>query len=500
MRTTFSGISIALRALQAQQTSLDVTGHNVANANNPNFSRQSAIHAATRPFPTPMLGYTPSGGQMGTGVEISQITRMRDNFVEMRLRQQFHSLKYWESLKDGLTQVELFFNEPTENGIHAALDQFWDSLQDLSREPDFDSVREVVVQRAQVLVEAIRNTRQQLQNLRDNVNTNIRTKVSEINSLSSRIADLNVQIGKISATGSLPNDLMDTRDALLEDLSKLVDIEVIQDHANMFSVTVGGASLVHRSTAYGMSTNRVPQENEGYEKNEIIWAATGAPVEISFGELGGLYELRDKVQDFMGDLDDWTFDFATEFNRLHNQGYDLNGVGGHESDEDSERLDFFEFKKASDEADIKFAALNIIVNSDIADNVENIRAAYLEVEEGESEGDDFDGVGNGLNALRLAQLRFKPPEESEVTLGEAFTSIISTLGVVTQKSLKMVENEEVLTNHLTNLRESVSGVSLDEEMANMIRFQHAYNAAARMMTAVDETLDVIINRLGIVGR
>lgn len=197
MRTTFSGLSIALRALQAQQVSLDITGHNVANANNPNYSRQTALHSATKPYPAPMMGYTPSSGQLGTGVEISQINRMRDSFVDLRLRQQLHSKNYWSTMEEGLRQVELFFNEPTDNGIHYALDQFWDSLQDLSREPDFAAVREVVVQRAQVLVESITGTRTHLQSLRENINGNIPLKISEVNSLAKRIADLNVEIGKI---------------------------------------------------------------------------------------------------------------------------------------------------------------------------------------------------------------------------------------------------------------------------------------------------------------
>lgn len=491
MRTTFSGISIALRALQAQQVSLDVTGHNVANVNNPNYSRQSALHSATKPYPNPMMGYTPSNGQLGTGVQISQINRMRDSFIDMRLRSQLTNLNYWDSLRDGLSQVELFFNEPTENGIHHALDQFWDSLQDLSREPDFDSVREVVVQRAQVLVESIGNTRDQLQNLRNNINTNIPIKVDEINSLATRLAEINVQIGKISATGSLPNDLLDTRDALLERLSELIDIEVVQDHVNMVGVTVGGASLVHRGTAYSMATSGIADEDQGYKKNEIFWAATNSPVLISSGELGGLRELRDvEIQKAIDDLDQWTLNFAQEFNRRHQEGYDLNGTGG-----DGNKIKFFSFANEDltndeDHNNIKFAALNIRVNEVIAADVKLIRASSLETS----------AEGNGLNALNLARLRFEPPQGGVVTIGEAFNSIISGLGVRTQKSKKMVENGETLANHLTNLRDSVSGVQLDEEMANMIRFQHAYGAAARMMTAVDEALDTIINRLGVVGR
>lgn len=500
MRTTFSGISIALRALQTQQISLDITGHNVANVNNQNYSRQTALHSATRPYPTPMMGYTPSSGQLGTGVQISQINRMRDSFVDLRLRQQLHSKNYWSTMQGGLKQVELFFNEPSDNGIHHALDQLWDSLQDLSREPDFSAVREVVVQRAQVLVESITGTRTELQNLRENINGNIAIKVSEVNILGKRLADLNVQIGKISATGSLPNDLLDTRDALLEELSQLVDIEVVQDHANMVGVTIGGSSLVHRGTSYGLMTSGIANEAEGYKKNEIFWADTGSPARISSGEIGGLKDFRDhEIQKAINDLDKWTRDFALKFNEIHQAGYDLNGVGG-----DVTPLKFFTFvnsdeSKYPNDENIPFGALNIRVNKDIAADVSLIRAS--------NDGSTV-SVGNGENALKLARLRFEQVMDvaasgggtSKATIGDAFNAMISKIGVGTQKAMKMTENDLTLENHLRNLKESVAGVSLDEEMANMIRFQHAYSAAARMMTAVDETLDTIINRLGVVGR
>lgn len=498
MRTTFSGISIALRALQTQQISLDITGHNVANVNNPNYSRQVALHSATKPYPTPMMGYTPSSGQLGTGVQISQINRMRDSFVDLRLRQQLHSKNYWNTMEEGLRQVELFFNEPTENGIHYALDQFLDSLQDLSREPDFASVREVVVQRAQVLVESVTGTRSQMQGLRENINGNIPIKVSEVNSLATRLADLNVQIGKISATGSLPNDLLDARDAMLEELSALVDIEVVQDHANMIGVTIGGASLVHRGTAYGLTTSGVANAEAGYERNEVYWSATGNRVTISSGEIAGMQSLRDvEIQDTIDALDAWTLNFAREFNNIYRDGFGLSGV-----DDSYNPTDFFVFRNADavlypDNEDLPFAALNIQVNPSIANDVSKFRASAL-----------LDVDGNGENALKLASLRVERVVDvgghgtgmTKITIGDAFNSIISKLGVDTQKAVRMNENDTNLELHLRNLKDSTAGVSLDEEMANMIRFQHAYSAAARMMTAVDETLDTIINRLGVVGR
>lgn len=497
MRTTFSGISIALRALQAQQVSLDITGHNVANANNPNYSRQVALHAATKPFPMPMMGYTPSKGQLGTGVEVSQIVRMRDNFVDLRLRQQLQGRNFWETLEEGLRQVELFFNEPSDNGISHALDQLWDSLQDLSRDPELTSVREVVVQRAHVLVEAITGTREQLQRLSENLNDNIPIKVGEVNILAERLAALNVQLGKVSATGSMPNDLLDERDALLEELSQLVDIDVVQDYGNMVSVTIGGASLVHRGTAYKLAVARVPDEKwANYERNEIVWADTGSAAQISAGEIGAMLAMRDQIngtdemEGISAALDKWTLEFVQEFNRIHAQGYDL---GGHGNDDAPEAY-FFVFADQSDlekpDYDkVSFAALQVRVNPLIAENVSLIRASAVK------------GVkGNGDNARELARLRHTPPKDKQTTIGDAFNAIIANIGVRTQEAIRMTENQVVLENHLRNLKESVSGVNLDEEMANMIRFQHAYSAAARMMTAVDETLDIIINRLGIVGR
>lgn len=493
MRTTFSGVYIALRALQAQQVSLDITGHNVANANNPNYSRQTALHTATNPHPTPMMGYTPSNGQMGTGVQVSQIVRMRDSFVDMRLRQQLQNRNYWATLEEGLRQVELFFNEPSENSIHYALDQLWDCLQDLSRDPELMAVREVVVQRAELLVEAIRGTRGQLQRLSENINDNIPTKVDEVNILAQRLADLNDEIGKVSATGSLPNDLLDARDAILEQLSSLVNIEITEDHANMVGVTIGGTTLVHRSTAYKLNVrDQISTGSSTYSRKEIYWESTKGTADITSGEIGGMLHLRDDLlQDSIDKLDEWTRDFVAAFNSIHAQGFDLEGNGGEDPNASGfPQFKFFTFDLPDPNLDpVPSAAMNIRVNAEIIEDVSRIRASSL-----------GGARGNGENALRLASLRHDPPEGSTSTIGDDYNAIISSIGVKTQEAIRMTENQVVLENHLLNLKESISGVSLDEEMANMIRFQHAYNAAARMMTAVDETLDVIINRLGIVGR
>lgn len=477
MRTTFGGINIARRALQTQQRSLDVVGHNIANVNTPGYARQVAVHTATNPHAMPSLAHTPKGGQLGTGVQISQIARMRDEFVETRLRQENSNLGYWSALQEGLEQVELIFNEPSDHAIHNALEQYWDAMQELSLNPENEAARSVVVQRGEVLAESIRHTRGRLAGLRDDVNDTIAVRVSEINAIGQQIANLNEQIGKVSASGNNPNDLMDKRDVLLEELSEMINIDVVPDESNMVSVSISGMTLVQRNQFFALDTQVDPTSTD-YARNQVVWADTKTPAVIRNGEVAGLIEMRDQEIDaVIRELEAWTQDFLNAINTVHSDGYDLDGNMG---------LDFFT-------VDVnEHASMTIRVNEELLNDPRKIAASAVDTTDG--------AVGNGDNALALAELRYNRHGAMESTLGDSFVSIISKLGVRSQKAGQMVSTEEALVTHLNNLREAVSGVSLDEEMANMIRYQHSYNAAARMMTTMDQTLDTIINRLGIVGR
>jgi len=484
MRTTFSGIEIARRALQAQQRSLDIVGHNVANANTPGYSRQVAIHTASQPYPLPQFNHNPSTGMMGTGVEVSEISRMRDSFVEMRLRQENHTAGYWESIDNGLKQIELILNEPSENGIYQALELFWNSLQEL--EPENEATRAVVLQRAEVVAETIRHNRSQLGKLRDNMNDVVHVKVGEINSIAKRIAELNEQIIKVKSSGYQPNDLLDQRDHLLQQLSKITNMEAVEDQYGAVMVSIGGATLVQRNQVFKLD---VVSDNSGvipnYDRVKVVWEGINSSVDISGGELGGIISFRDnEVQTFIEKLNSWTADFVNVVNEIHQRGYDLNNQPG---------KPFFAIGNGDGTGTITQdddPSLSLRVN---LTNPKDLAASSQQV-------DGKTVVGNNDIALELAALRYKTVLSGGITLGDSYNSIVSELGVRAQEAKVMVENEAVLVNHLKNLRESVSGVNLDEEMADMIKFQHAYSAAARMMTAMDEVLDIIVNRLGTVGR
>ncbi len=484
MKTTFSGIEIARRALKAQQLSLDVVGHNVANANTPGYSRQVAVHKSSQPYPAPQFTHNPVNGMMGTGVEIGKISRMRDEFIETRLRHERNTHSYWQALSEGLEQIELIYNEPSDNGIHHALDLFWDSFEELSKHPENEAARSVVLQRGEALAESIRHVRFQLGKLRDNMNEVIHVKVTEINSLASRIAELNEQIVKVNAGGYQPNDLMDRRDELLQELSTIVNIETTTDQFGSVTVGISGATLVQRTEVFDIQVQLAKEPVfPQYDRQEVVWQGSNSKVEITGGELHGIISSRDQdIQDFIGYLNTWTADLINGINAIHEKGYDLSGAEGKA---------FFAIVDPAGGAITSQddPSLTIMVNLTSATEI----AASAEKDE--------NGVviGNADIALELAALR-NQPVVSDITLSQSYNAIISRLGVRAIEAKTMVKNEDVLLGHLENLRESISGVSLDEEMADMIRFQHAYAAAARIMTTMDEILDIIIHRLGVVGR
>ncbi|MGI6034281.1 MAG: flagellar hook-associated protein FlgK [Limnochordia bacterium] len=467
MRSTFFGLEIGRRAIMAQRKALDVTGHNIANANTPGFSRQQAVFSATTPYPVPALQRGSGVGQLGTGVTVAEVERIRDAFTDQQIRQETQELGRWQTRRDLLSQVELVFNEPSDLGIREAMDLFWQSLQGLSQHPEDMSYRAVVRQRAMVLGDAFQDARRQLLVLRADVNQGAGVKVEEINAIAQQIASLNSQIGKVVAVGDVPNDLFDQRDLLLEQLAEIVNISVSERHQGMISVNVGGALLVEGTTAFAMTAR--PRADDP-ELIEILWERNHQPVVVESGILRGMLDFRDgDIPDYVAKLDNLASVLIDSINQVHQQGFDLLGIKGH---------DFF----------LGTDAGTIEVNPSLEDL--NRLAASANGEK-----------GDGGNARAMAQLKHQLLfNNGTANPGEFFGSLIAALGVDGQQSQVRARNQEILVAHLKDRQEMVAGVSLDEEMTNLIRFQHAYNAAARVITAMDEAVDTIINRMGLVGR
>lgn len=519
MRSTFMGLEMGRRSIITQQATLDVTGHNIANANTPGFTRQAAAIHTTAPWAAPSM-YNIQPGQYGTGVMVGEIRRLRDEFVDMQIRDESQASGYWDAMQTTLDTIEMVLNEPTDQGLRGVLDNFWEAWQGLVESPESESVREVVKERGMAVADTFHHMYDQLSNLRLDLNSQVETKVEEINSIARQLADLNQQIKAIKLSGQAPNDLIDRRDLLLDQISCLVDAQITIESNEMATVLVGGAPLLMGSRTVSLGLNT---DTKGMYK--VIWdmdpeshpgtAITGRPassiddmeVAITSGELMGLLEARgfaenselgkdrNLVPGLMEELNKLARAIILDTNDIHRDGYSLNNNNG----DDPDGINFFNQDSSLDPDDLTIEWARLIsVDSQITADVNNIAAASSRTRDDLGTPINF---GDGGNALLLAQLKHSRSDNLDsVTIDDYWSSQVSSIGVKSQEATRMVENQATLLNQLEFRRQSTAGVSLDEEMTNMIKFQHAYNAAARYITAIDEAIDVIVNRMGITGR
>jgi len=482
MRSTFSGLYTGYSGLAAQQRALDITGHNVANANTQGYTRQDVIMQATRALKT-VEGY------VGTGVKITELRRVKDQFIDIQMRTESKALGEWEVKSDILNKLEVIFNEPSETSVRSVLDQFWESWQTLAKNPEGVAARTTVMQRDVSLANTFNHLDAQLSDLQADINKSLETKTSEINSIACQIRDINGQIIKAEASGKKANDLRDRRELLVEGLSKIVNIDVVEDELGAVNVTIGGRFLVSRTNISQMrfvdnTVDPTKAKLEWYDPNTDI---SQGKVNANGGVIKGYLDMRDEViTNYQGKLSKLAQVIAEEVNTVHQAGFGLDGTTG---------LDFFSMNDDGPD----FTARNIRVNQDIIDDLNLIAAA------GEKNPDPLGDPpvfqGDGSNALLLGQLKNQlAMSAGTASFDDYYRSTLGQLGIEGQEAFQMVENRSYLIEQLINRRAAVSGVSLDEEMTNMIRFQHAYSASARVINIMDEMLDLIVNRLGMAGR
>ncbi len=505
------GLEIGKRSIMAQQTALEVTGHNLANANTPGYTRQMPNLVVTRPYHTPALTNSNKAGQLGTGVMVAEIERIRDVFLDQQIRNEAKTSGYWQSMQDALAKIEVILNEPSDDGIRAVMDMYWQAWQDLVAHPESEAVRTAVTERAMALADGFNHMYTQLTELREDLNASVKIKVDEINVISGQLAELNLQILSIKIAGKQPNDLEDQRDLLIDQLSQIVDIKTFIDNNGMVAVQVGGRTLVQGTDNTPLT---VTQDSKGMHM--VIWADTKARADIESGELRGYLDARGKtdlaadkdiyretVPELIENLNALAKTIAIKTNELHRSGYSL----VNETDV-PDGSNFFDSPLTEAEINaITDWAHYIKVNSAIMADPKLIAAAGSPTTDLVTGNKNY---GDSTIALAIAQLKHDYNDNalfaginnlvSNATMDDYWRSICAEVGVKSQEALRMVSNQEVLLSQLESKRQSISGVSIDEELTNMIKFQHAYNAASRFITTMDEAIDVIVNRMGLVGR
>jgi flagellar hook-associated protein 1 FlgK len=623
MTSTFAGIELGKRSLNAQSQAMSTIGHNLANASTEGYSRQRIELAASDPLYAPELNREDLPGQLGQGVQVSRIERVRDDILEKRIVSESGLEGYWTTRDKFVLQLEQIHNEPSDSSVRTLMNKFWDSWQELSVRPSDSSAREAVLSRGEALAEGIRDRFRRLQDFRSQADGDVRGTVAQVNDYAKQIAGLDGEIAKSKAIGDNPNDLMDRRDLLVEKLGHLVPISIDHRDTDEFMVHVDGIVLVQGKLARSFEMRGA--DGDGYASP--AWSDTGLPVAVKGGTLGALLELRDgDARSEVQTLDTMALSFADMVNETHRAGYGANGktgldffrewpfinniAGNYDRNGDgtydstyvyrmtgSNRLQAQEQIGLAGTLKISTAAGEVEVpynpTDTVADLVARINHAGAEVtarldREGKLQlratpaadkanpdfvirhvedsgqfmvgyagllrapgsvgaydwakadavlslrGDGLDfavaplthpagwlevapdiksdpgsiaagfgqngapaGAGDGSTALAIAALRTQAVMVGSLrTFDDHFAEAVARVGLSGERAQTGMDTHDRIGKQLRDLRQSLSGVNMDEELANMIKFQHGYAAAAKFVSHVDQMLDTIINRMG----
>ncbi len=328
--SSFAGIEMGKRSLMAQSTSIQTAGHNISNADVDGFSRQRVNLQSFDPLYRPDLSRAERAGQIGQGIDVQSVERVRDELLESRIVAQTNQESYWTTREKYYSMIENIHNEPADISVRTNLDKFWESWQELSIYPESQSARQAVVSRGESLVNSIQQRFKSIEGIGKILNGDIEGTVDQVNTYSKQIADINKEIIRSKAMGDNPNDLLDRRDLMVEELSSLVNITTDSRDSDEFMVHVDGHILVQGGIAREFAV--VPQvDNNGYSK--VVWADTENDAYFSGGTLGSLIELRDvDIRLETQSINTMTMEFSDMVNDIHKNAIGLNNTTG---------LDFF---------------------------------------------------------------------------------------------------------------------------------------------------------------
>ncbi len=437
MTSAFFGLQTSLRGLLAQQQAIDITGHDIANANTAGYSRQEAVLEPTPAYLIPANSVdNGSGAQLGSGVDVTAIRRIRDQFLDLQYRAQQMSLGDATARTTSLGQAEAAFAEPGDDGIQAQLSRFWDAWSAVANAPEDAGARAALVTGAQTLTSTFRAVSDQLttvaQQAQDEYDS-ITGPNCDVADMASQLAGLNRAIGDAVFRGQQPNDLMDQRDALIDRLSQLGQVSVTDTGDSRLRVDFGGVTLVDPSTPAGYT-----------------WPQT---LTAPGGKLGALLDLASPTGpalSYRSDLDAVAANLVGSVNALHSA------------------TPFF------DPAGTTAATIAVA-------------ATTATVQTGSTAASGANDVAQAIAGLRGG------------TTDQMYQALVAKVGTESQAATVAQSTAQSLSDAVDNRRQSVAGVSLDEEMMNLMRFQRGYQASARTMTTMDQMLDTLVNRTGAVG-
>lgn len=542
-------MDIGKSALMANQLALQVTGQNISNVSTTGYTKQELVLEAADPMNS-------QPGQVGMGVKATEIKRQYDSFIENEIISQQQTLGQLGASADASSQVEQVFNEANNTGVGNAINDFFSAVQDLSNNPSGSAERTTLVAKADTLTQFVKQSYGDLSAIRASTDKDISDQVGTVNDTASQIAQLNQQITEAQAEGQNPNDLIDKRTQLLKDLAGSIGFSTYENASGVNIVIGGGISLVEGGRAFALKADKsntdglnIVEYDNGSGNIQDITS------QIKSGKLGGLLDARDRlIPKFQDGLDNLSASVTNEMNKLNRAGFGLDGSTGVDfftplgatawsgsgnsgtgapgtasvTNYNNLSLDQFQVQFTSPTAyDITDAATGAVVSTGNAYtpgadimaggmkfSVTGAPASgdvfYLSAAKGAasnfsvSQAVTADGSkiaaatdptmlpGDNRNALAMAALQDSPEISGKYTFSDYYSSLVSDSGVESQRASTQNEFQTGLLQNLENQRDNVSGVSLDEETTNLLKYQRAYQAAAKVISVADQLLQTVL--------
>lgn len=458
-------LHIAKEGLLAHQKALQVTGHNIANANTEGYSRQRAKLVTAEP-----ISHLP--GQLGLGVKVQEVKRVVDKFLNNQLYEETENLGRYDTLKAVLEKVEMTFSGGYFNSLFS---KFWNAWEDLANNPQGRGERTSLLGVAEEVVSFLKKSYQDIVTLQKrDIGQGLREVVQELNSLTQEVAQLNTKILAAEAGGQNANDYRDRRELVLKQISELIDVNAFEESdGSLVILTAEGRPLVEAASSWELV---VSADANGLEtinwqdRNHNLYNLTNS---LSGGKLGGWVIARDQyLESYKEDLATFAKTLMEEVNALHAAGYGI--AIDPTTNEPYTGLKFFTGTDIS----------SMAVNSELKDNPFKIAAAQ-----------EKDALpGDNRNALAIANLRYSYVLDSNNATFDAFyQGLISRVGSDVKQAQNFYTHQVDMLNYLSGFRESVSGVSIDEEMMNLLVQQRAYQASAKLITTVDHLMETLMN-------
>lgn len=514
MSGLFGTLGTATSGITANQVALQTTAHNIANTNTDGYSRQR-VHMTTKP-PYVIAGT----GTIGTGVNVTGVERVVDDFVRSQIREANSKYTYNTQKSDTLGQLEDILHEPSDDGVIKSLNTLTDSWQKLAENPELGTSKTLVVENANSFADSIHQMATQINKLHKDSISNLQKSVLDFNEKIDQLADINKKVFTLTSRGETPNDLLDQRDTLLKDISGLVNINTEFDEYGRTTLSVDGQTILdfknetHNTLSVVVGTDvngnaLVSDRGDSSKANVALGRqaevgtvmltkkdnagnATYSEIKTSEGDMGGYQESAKEILEHMDELNDFIAKIGKATNMVMTGGQN--------------KLDGF-FTLGNDPSRY---ALDFKVNDAIAKDPSKIPA-----------GKALDGkgsAGDGSRALAVSwamKTKFKTPvrdadldtyneatmkfNESQdgQTFAETFNNIVTKNGISKQKADNMAAAQKVVLNNLENKNESMSGVNINEEMADVIRFQQGFQANTRVLSVIAEMLDTLVNKTGV---